>query len=78
MVITPLWKELEEEVIPFSKTTGSELSDSDSCHNHINSVEWIQLRDSIVASCQLVPWTPKYPSYYYYYYYYYYYHYYYY
>ena len=27
MAITPLWKELGEEVIPFSKTTGSELSD---------------------------------------------------
>ena len=26
MAITPLWKELGEEVIPFSKTTGSELS----------------------------------------------------
>ena len=27
MAITSLWKELGEEVIPFSKTTGSELSD---------------------------------------------------
>ena len=27
MAITPLWKELGEELIPFSKTTGSELSD---------------------------------------------------
>ena len=27
MAITPLWKERGEEVIPFSKTTGSELSD---------------------------------------------------
>ena len=27
MAITPLWKELGKEVIPFSKTTGSELSD---------------------------------------------------
>ena len=27
MAITPLWKELGEEVIPFSKTTGSELWD---------------------------------------------------
>ena len=27
MAITPLWKELGDEVIPFSKTTGSELLD---------------------------------------------------
>ena len=27
MALTPLWKELGEEAIPFSKTTGSELSD---------------------------------------------------
>ena len=27
MAITPLWNELGEEVIPFLKTTGSELSD---------------------------------------------------
>ena len=27
MAITPLWKELGEEVIPFLKTTGSKLSD---------------------------------------------------
>ena len=29
MAITSLWKELGEEVIPFSKTTGTELSDED-------------------------------------------------
>ena len=27
MAMTPLWKELGKEVIPFLKTTGSELSD---------------------------------------------------
>ena len=27
MAITPLWKDIGEEVIPFLKTTGSELSD---------------------------------------------------
>ena len=27
MAISPLWKELGEKVIPFSKTTGTELSD---------------------------------------------------
>ena len=27
MAISPLWKELGEKVIPFSKSTGTELSD---------------------------------------------------
>ena len=40
MAITPLWKELGEEVIPFWKTTGSELSDEHKNFMILSKNDW--------------------------------------